>query len=95
MFSTIDKIMYQNYHLPLHFNRLQLHHPVIIKLALPASHFYLTSTAKITFAFQKNVTSYQILWQTSFTDLQTTAIILPIHVQYNSAPSTSRVSTNP
>ena len=41
------------------------------------------------------VTSYLILRETSFTDKQTTTIILPIHVQYNSTPSASRISTNP
>ena len=69
----------------------------ITKLALPVFHNYLTATPKITFTFQKIflVTLYQILWETSFTDQQTTAIILPIHVQYNSMPSTSHIPTSP
>ena len=35
------------------------------------------------------------LRETSFTDSQTTTIILPIHVQYNTTPFPFRVSTNP
>ena len=56
-----------------------VHYPFITKLARLATHKYLTATAKITFTFQSNVTTYRILWGTSFTDQQITAIILPIH----------------
>ena len=46
MFLTIDKIFHNHHFI---FNRLKLHYPFIIKLALPASHNYLTSMPKITF----------------------------------------------
>ena len=76
MFSTNDNYKIFHNH---HFMSTVVQYPFITKLARLATHKYLTATPKITFTFQSNVTTYRILWGTSFTDWQITAIILPIH----------------
>ena len=61
-------------------------------------HNYLTATPKITFTSPNDFFCYFILNSTRnkfHWSNKNTALISQIHVQYNSTPSTSRISTNP
>ena len=93
MFSTIDEIF--------HNHTISFQQTVTI---LSLSNYHSpgadphqphSNTPKILLTFQKNfISSYQILRETSFTDQQTAAIILPTHVQqFKSTPSTPHIST--